>query len=194
MEFDPPAGANIDAAAIMYEKFRTLFQGTSLRILVWGPDPNSDNPVAKKRKQVRSLLENLGHKVYFSEELVFDKTYKVPANMQERIQVGEMDAIICLASDFGAMQEAQEFGRQAREFLLWLSDRAREKYTDRGLAQQLRFAGRAPIFFHDDDLESCVIATASAEWIEQRRMRVVAIHAERKRLDEMSPRRNGADV
>jgi hypothetical protein len=105
--------------------------------------------------------------------------------------VSEMDAVVCLASDFGPMQEAQEFGREAEEFLLWLSDRAREKYTDSGLAQELRYAGRAPIFFKGEDLDSCVVATASAEWVEQRRMQRLAIKAERKRLDEISHKRRG---
>jgi len=90
-----------------------------------------------------------------------------------------------LASDFGPMQEAQEFSQQAKEFLLWLCDGAREKYTDSGLAQQLRFAGRASVFFRSDDLKSCVVATASAEWIEQRRMQRLAIQIERKRLEAM---------
>jgi molybdopterin biosynthesis enzyme MoaB len=51
--------------------------------------------MAKKGNEVRTLLERLGHKVYFSEELIFDKSYQVPANLQERIQVSEMDAIVC---------------------------------------------------------------------------------------------------
>ena len=190
IEFDPPAGANVAAAVVMYEKFRSLFQRISLKILVWGPDPNSEGQVARKRIQIRDTLKKLGHTVYFSEELIFDSTYKVPANLQERIQVSEMDAIVCLASDFGPLQEAQEFGGQAREFLLWLSDKARGKYTDSGLAQQLRIAHREPLFFHDDDLDSCVVAAASAEWIEQRRLQLLAIEAERIRLDEMYPRRD----
>jgi hypothetical protein len=192
IEFNPPDGANIDAAAIIYEKFRVVFAGVRLKILVWGPDPDSDNPVAKKRKEVRTALEKLGHRVFFSEELIFDKTYKVPANLQERVQVGEMDAVVCLASDFGAMQEAQEFAKQAKEFLLWLSSGARGTYTDSGLAQQLRQAGRAPIIFEDRDLGSCAIAAASAEWVEQRRMTIYAIEEERKRLDEMSPKRGAS--
>jgi hypothetical protein len=189
IEFDPPRGANIDAAAIMYERFRSLFERVSLNILVWGPDPRTDDPVSRKRSALRDLLKDLGHKVYFSEELIFDKTYKVPANIQERVQVSEMDAVVCLVANFGALQEAQEFGRQAREFLLWLSDGARGRYTDSGLAQQLRFEGRTPVFFKEADLDSCVIATASSEWVEQRRMKLVAIEAEKGRLEEIAPRR-----
>jgi hypothetical protein len=107
------------------------------------------------------------------------------------MQVEDMDAVICIASDFGPMQEAVEFGRSAREFLLWLDERARGKYTDSGIAQQLRYARRPPLFFRPDDLESCVVAAASSEWIEQRRMTLLTIQLERKRLDEMFPRRRG---
>jgi hypothetical protein len=135
------------------------------------------------------VLEGLGHRVYFSEELIFDESYIVPANVQERVQVGEMDAIVCLASDYGPMQEAQEFAKIANEFLLWLRREAKGTYTDKGLAQQLRQLGRPPILFQDRDLESCVIAAASAEWVEQKRMRIWTIEEEKKRLNEMYSRK-----
>ncbi|MDO8432839.1 MAG: hypothetical protein Q7S58_10580, partial [Candidatus Binatus sp.] len=185
-------GANPSSPSSIPYDTLTRYQCHCYRPLVWGPDPTSDSPVAKKRKEVRKSLDKLGHHVFFSEDLIFDKTYKVPANLQERVQVGEMDAVICLASDFGPMQEAQEFGKQAKEFLLWISSRARGTYTDSGLAQQLRQARLAPIMFEDRDLGSCVIAAASAEWVEQIRMNIYAIEEERKRLNEMAPTRGAS--
>lgn len=175
----------------MYEKFLSLRKRISLRILVWGPDPNSSDPAATKRKEIRAVLEREGHKVFFSEELIFDKKYVVPANVQEQIQLWEVDAVVCLGSDIGPIQEAQEFGRYAREFLLWLSDRARERYTALGLGRQLRSQGRAPSFFDSEDLTSCVVAAASSEWVEQRRMKFLSVELERERLDEMFPKRTG---
>lgn len=173
----------------MYEKFDSLRRRISLRILVWGPSTKSDVPEAAKRREIRDVLRKAGHDVYFSEELIFDKTYTVPVNLQESIQLSEADAVVCLASDFGAIQEAQEFALRAREFLLWLSGKARGKYTDRGLGAQLRSRGRPPVFFAPEDLESCVVATASLEWVEARRMQYLAVELEKERLDEEYPRR-----
>lgn len=189
-EFDPPAGANIGAAAIIYEKYASLRSRISLRILVWGPSTDSDVPEAAKRKEIRDVLKKAGHDVYFSEELIFDKKSLVPVNLQESIQLSEADAVVCLASDFGAIQEAQEFALRAREFLLWLSNKAKGKYTDLGLGGQLRSQGKPPVFFAPDDLESCVVDTASSEWVEVRRMQYLAADLERERLDERWPRRS----
>ncbi len=175
---------------MMYEKFASLRMRISLKILVWGPAQTSTSPEAMKRMQIRAMLEQNGHNASFSEELIFDKKYIVPANVQERIQLSEMDIVVCLASDFGPIQEAQEFALGAREFLLWLSDRARGKYTDLGLGRQLRSQGRAPLFFGTEDLASCVVATASLEWVEARRMQYLVADLERERLDEKWPRRS----
>lgn len=176
----------------MYEKFISLRNRVSLKILVWGPSQTSTGPEAAKRREIRAVLEQNGHDVYFSEELIFDKKYTVPANLQERIQLGEMDVVVCLASDFGPLQEAQEFALGAREFLLWLSEQAKGKYTDLGLGRQLRSQGKAPIFFGAEDLASCVVATASSEWVEARRMQYLMADLERERLDEKWPRRSNS--
>lgn len=189
-EFDPPARANVGAAAIIYEKFASLRNRISLKILVWGPSQSATGPEAMKRREIRAALERDGHSVSFSEELIFDKKYDVPANLQERIQLSETDVVVCLASDFGPIQEAQEFALQAREFLIWLSEQARGKYTDLGLGRQLRSQGKAPLFFSGEDLASCVVAAASSEWVEQRRMQYLVADLERERLDERWPRRS----
>jgi len=193
LEFDPPSGANIKEAALFYEKFRSLLQTVSLRILVWGPEPGSDNPASRKRKEVRIALEKLGHKVFFSEELVFDKTYRISSNSQERQQIESMDAVICIASDYGPLQELQEFGLKAKEFLGWLSSEARGKYTDSGIAQQLRRAKRDPLFFNDEDLSTCVIAAASTEWVEGHRAAIMEMEQEQERLARILKRRRGAE-
>jgi hypothetical protein len=186
IEFNPASGAVIDEAAKMYDKFRSLFDRMPLRILVWGPDPNSDSPAAKKRNELRDRLGNeLGYHVYYSEELIFDRTFTVPGNLQERIQVSEMDAVVCIGSDFGPIQEATEFGQVAKEFLLWLSDRARGTYSDSAIARSLQLYGRKPLFFRDEDLESCVVASVSTEWVSRIRMKNLAIDMERNRLDRI---------
>ncbi len=188
VEFNPTHRAFRDEALVMFEKTRMLLGKVKLKILIWGPDPRSKEPLAEKRNEIRATLEEQGHKVYFSEDLIFDKSYLVPANVQERVQVDEMDAVVCLAKNPGALQEAQEFAKAAKDFLLWLSDEARGRYSDIALGQQLRAAGRPPEFFQNDDLKSCVVAAATAEWILQRRIGYLAIELERERLEAMAPR------
>jgi hypothetical protein len=145
-----------------------------------------------KRKQVKQSIEENGHKGFFSEELEFDRGYSVPANMQERAQLEMMDLTVRLGTDFGAMQEVQEFARQrSPHFLLWMSEKAVGTYSDKGIGEVLRLSGMPPIFFKDPDLDSCIIATASADWVERWRYQKWAIDNERKRLDEIDPIKRG---
>jgi hypothetical protein len=68
-----------------------------------------------------------------------------------------------------------------------MSNRAKGTYSDEGLGEVLRLVGRAPIFFGDTDVASCIIATASADWVEKWRYQKWAIDNERRRLDELDP-------
>jgi hypothetical protein len=175
-------------AAVVYHNFQMGSAQVSFSVLVWGPSKSSDDRFFEKRKQVKESIENNGHKAFFSEELTFDEQYTVPVNVQERAQLEMIDLVVCLGTDFGAMQEAQEFAdERPQHFLLWLSSQGKGTYSDKGIGEVLRLAGTPPIFFGDPDLESCIIATTSADWVERWRYRKWAIDNERRRLDETDP-------
>jgi hypothetical protein len=113
-------------AAVVYHNFQMGSAQVSFSVLVWGPSRSSDDRFSEKRKQVKESIENNGHKAFFSEELTFDEQYTVPVNVQERAQLEMIDLVVCLGTDFGAMQEAQEFAdERPQHFLLWLSSRGK---------------------------------------------------------------------
>jgi hypothetical protein len=68
-----------------------------------------------------------------------------------------------------------------------MSENAKGTYSDKGIGEALRLRGIPPISFKDPDLNSCLIATASADWVERWRHEKWAIDNERKRLDDMDP-------
>jgi hypothetical protein len=118
-------------AAVVYHNFQMGSAQVSFSVLVWGPSRSSDDRFSEKRKQVKESIENNGHKAFFSEELTFDEQYTVPVNVQERAQLEMIDLVVCLGTDFGAMQEAQEFAdERPQHFLLWLSSRGKGTYSE----------------------------------------------------------------
>src|SRR5436305_5588048 len=57
----------------------------ALSILIWGPNPQSDTPIAQKRKEILECLISDGHNAMFSEHLpAFAKG--LPLNAQEFAQ------------------------------------------------------------------------------------------------------------
>lgn len=191
LRFNPVRGAHAQAEAI-FRNFRMGAAAISFRVMVWGASSTSTSAEAEKRREIKRRIEENGHTAFFSEELVYDRNYNVPLNVQERAQLEQMELVVCLATDFGSMEEAQEFARERpQHFLLWLSEKAQGKYTDLALGQELRLRGRGPIFFKAEDMDSCVIATASADWVEQWRASEWMADNQRRRLDEMDPRKAG---
>ena len=96
-----PRGLNTSAEAarqqflVAYEKYINESKKIALKILVWGPSPHTDTPVAKKRIEIRSKLETLGHFAAFSEDLPdFDRS--ASAKSKEYAQARAADLIIVL--------------------------------------------------------------------------------------------------
>lgn len=168
----------------IYHNFTMGAASVAFNVLVWGPSVSSTDETSKKRVDVKRTIEENGHHAFFSEQLTFDKNYMVPINVQERAQLENMHLIVCLGTDFGAMQEAQEFAHERpQHFLLWMKSEGKGTYSDRGIGEMLRL----PIFFNDADLRSCIIATASADWVEQWRYAKWSIYSRRAALDKIDP-------
>jgi hypothetical protein len=179
-------------AQTIYHNFKMGAASVVFNVLVWGPSISAADSTSEKRVDVKRTIEQNGHKVFFSEELIFDQKYMVPAHVQERAQLGNMHLVVCLGTDFGAMQEVQEFAQERpQQLILWIGSRGKGTYSDKGIGETMRLAGRPPIFFNHADLESCVIATASADWVEQWRYKKWGIDNQRALLDEIDPMRPG---
>jgi hypothetical protein len=178
----------------MYASYNSEASKRKLRILLWGPTPSAHNPLALKREGIRDALKGNGHDVWFSEDMGLTG-FRPPLNVEEQAQLKSFQLYICLASaEFapGALSEATEFGPTlGKYFRLWLPEKAQGKYVDQALGACLRLVGNAPLFFKEDDLDSCVVSAASSEWVEQWRAFLWSIDRKREDMDKIDPRKRG---
>lgn len=134
------------------------------RILIWGSAPNSTNPVTQKRHELKKELTEIGHQVFFSEDLVDSGN---PINLQEALQTEIVDLVICIASDFGPVGEAHELllglGKQA---LVWFNERAEPAFTGQGIARILNFDGTKVEYYSDDFVRCCAIVKGSISFVD----------------------------
>jgi hypothetical protein len=160
-----------------------------LRVLIWGPTPTAQGDQAKfaeKRRQIREALESDGHDAYFSEDLVTEGN-PIPTNLLELFQLKEMDAVIILATDFGATGEAHEFGTLlGNKLLLWLPLAARGKFIE-GVRRYVDAAGGRSSFFNDQQMACCGISLASVDFVNEKRYLQIAIDQQIEMLKEQAP-------
>lgn len=138
---------------------------TSFKVLVWGPAPASNNPLAPKRVEIKKVLNELGHQAFFSEDLVVGGN--IPANVQEALQIQKFDVVINLASSFGSTGEAHELMPYMKNRgLLWLHADAENAFAGNGLAKTFVASGGKVEFYNDDFVECCGIVSGSLYFVE----------------------------
>lgn len=175
------------AASLLYDRWQAAASSLTLRVLVWGPSPKDTGPLGKKRKEIRTEIERGGHQVLFSEDLTSGDQ---PISLQELAHLDCVECVVNFAASYGAIGEAHEYAHVLREkLLLWLHEDARQGFIGAGLAQELRPVGTEPIFFRDGDVSSCVIAAASADWIESMRGYLWGIKKRQEELRKLLPPR-----
>src|SRR5271165_2392543 len=93
-----------------YEKYSNEAKSIALTILVWGPSPHADTPVARKRLAIRQHLQDMGHYAVFPEDLpTFDRN--ASAKTKEYAQARAANLIIVLIEGApGATAEVHDFG------------------------------------------------------------------------------------
>ncbi len=160
-----------------------------LHVLVWGPTPEatgSQARFAEKRKQIKAALKSDGHFAYFSEDLV-SRNHPAPSNLLELLQVRDMDAVVILATDYGPMGEAHEFGPILGEkLLLWLPLAAKGKFIE-GVRRYINAAGGKSAFFTDKHVDACCITLASVDFVNDKRFLQMAIEEEIALLRRQAP-------
>ncbi len=157
-------------------------------VLVWGPGKTGGNQaVYEKREQVRDSLRRRNIGAYFSEELSLtnDVGTGIPYNIAEVFQSEYCDLVINLADSTGSLMEAEAFTQGLDDrCLLWLR-RGITGFPE-GLIDSLTSTGRAPVFFDDGDMKSCVVAKASEDWVLSTRTRELEVQILRQRLSKIS--------
>lgn len=160
----------------------------NLTVLVWGPGERGANQtVYQKREQVRNALRAKNIAAYFSEELPLTDSLgnPIPHDTAEVFQSEYCDLVINIADSTSSLMEAEAFTRVLDDrCLLWL--RKDVKGFPEGLIKSLASTGRAPLFFDDDDIKSCVIAKGSEDWVYAMRTRELEVEILQQRLARLS--------
>jgi hypothetical protein len=157
-------------------------------ILVWGPGQSGVNDtVYKKRQQVRDALRAKNIDAYFSEELSLtdDLGNPIAHDTSEVFQSDYCDLVINIADSTSSLMEAEAFTEGLDDrCLLWLRKDIRG--FPEGLIESLTSTGRAPLYFDDEDIKSCVIAKGSEDWVYAMRTRELKVETLLQRLTLLS--------
>lgn len=133
------------------------------KILVWGPAPGKGSSAEAKRKEIRDELTKMGHELFFSEDLAVPGE---PINIQELVQAQRIHLVINLAASYGSVSEFENYGILLGERnLVFFSKEGAGGFTDQGTRKLFRTAGGFDESFSEDDLKSCALTLAAADWV-----------------------------
>ncbi|HEX2206840.1 MAG TPA: hypothetical protein VHG93_04105 [Longimicrobium sp.] len=141
-----------------YERNLERLKDIALSILVWGPAPETDTPVARKRREIRDRLIGEGHYATFSEDVpgaVAGASWKT----RELAQARAAHLVVILYGDSpGAIAETHDFCAHpdvSSKVLVIIPRKFRTGYAGRGAIRDLDDAHRAVFWYTDDDLSAC---------------------------------------
>lgn len=169
---DTPAQRARERFETAYKAFLAKSQEISLSILVWGPNPQSDSPVAKKRVEIRDVLENLGHNAMFSEDISI-QTGNVSEKTKEFAQAQASQLIIILVEGApGALAETHDFCNHpdiAPNVYVMVPKKYEEGYSAKGAIKDLSDGYGGVYWYEDEDLQTCNVCKHAVKRAEARR-------------------------
>jgi hypothetical protein len=160
-----------------YEENQKRSDSIALSILIWGPDPARDTPVANKRREIRDQLREKGHNAMFSEDIPEGKS-KLSEKSKEFAQALAAHLIIILVEDSqGALAEAHDFCNHpdiAPKVMALVPKRYKKGYSARGAMRDLEHSHGGVFWYADEDLTRCKVCSMAirrAEALRQLRFR-----------------------
>jgi hypothetical protein len=146
----------------VYEANLEQLKVVSLSILVWGPGPNRDSPIAEKRKDIRDELLLRGHNAMFSEDIPTRKN-GLSQKSKEFAQAQAADLIIILVEDSaGALGEAHDFCNDpnlAPKTCVMVPRHYRKGYSGQGAFKDLEEAYGGIFWYGEGDIAICKVLT-----------------------------------
>lgn len=143
----------------------------SLVILVWGPNPDADHPVARKRKQIRDELRRRGHAAVFSEDLPIHNS-SLSLKSIEYDQAVNADLIVILMESPGSIAEAHDFcnhERIAPNIYVMIPEEYKDGYSGRGALRDLEDGYHGIHWYKHSEIENCNVLTKVLRCSEARR-------------------------
>lgn len=161
------------------ERFKTAYEArlrevekVPLTILVWGPNPQSESPVAKKRNEIREELKDLGYNAMFSEDLSI-QAGDISEKAKEFAQALEAHLIFILVESApGALAEAHDFCNHpdiAPNLVVMIPKKYEEGYSARGAIKILGDAYNGVYWYEDEDLNICNLRKRAVDMAGARR-------------------------
>ncbi len=149
----------------------------SLTVLVWGPAPTLNTPVAKKRKQIREAIREKGHNALFSEEinpsLTAEGGLEIPLSVLETAQALEAHFVVMLIDkeSKGVIAELDICARDdvaAKVFVL-VPTTYRDGFIQRDALTLIEGGNGAIHWYTDEEIDSCNVLTMAVWRVEQKR-------------------------
>ena len=142
-----------------------------LRILVLGPG-ESGGDLWKKRCEVRDRLRQLGHAVYFGEDVISPEVLRssgLNLTVAEYLQAKACDYVLCLMASPGSIGEVHDFAKDraiACKMMVCVDTMHRNGYSAQGVLQIFEgYNGKLDWYKSPGDLCDCHLASRILEQV-----------------------------
>lgn len=149
----------------------------AFNILVWGMSLDRDDPIARKRKDIKSQLIKDGHNAMFSEELTsLGGDLGFSEKSKEFAQVNKADLVIILIEDSaGATAEASDFCNHpdlASKIYVMAPKSYKTGYSGQGALKELDEGYGGVYWYQRSDVEVCHLLAQACKRVRARRSMV----------------------
>ena len=146
----------------------------AFNILVWGMSPEKNDPIAKKRNDIREQLIEDGHNAMFSEELTsVSGGIGLSEKSTEFAQANAADLVIVLIEDSpGALAEACDFCNHsdlAPKIYVMAPDAYKTGYAGQGALKELDEGYGGVYWYQVGEVEACNLLTQANNRVQARR-------------------------
>ena len=152
----PEARSLADELMPQVRKQIDRIESIPVAVLIWGPTPETQTLVAKKRMVLRRILRQDGNWACFSEELMFDSA-NVGPRIQEICQGDLFDLIVSLPASHGSVGEIHEFARDEiirHKILVFVDKQWDNSYSNQSLRGSAGTGSYTVIPYDPDELEN----------------------------------------
>lgn len=133
-----------------------------ISVLIWGPDPATDTPVANTRKVLKQELLTDNVFASFSEDL-YDPASPYSNFTQQVAQAEAFDLIISIPDSFGSVAEIHDFSKLpgiSNKVITFLDKQWNNGYSNSTLIQMQSVVSCRVQQYNAPDLPYCIIKAA----------------------------------
>lgn len=146
----------------------------ALTIMVWGQSENNNNPVSKKRVDIRDCLIASGHNALFSESISEEEYFKGLSEKSKEFEQAKSAhlTIILLEESPGALAEAHDFCNHpdiVEKIYIMIPKVYKDGYSGKGAIKDLSDGYGGVYWYEKGEIESCNVLKMATRRVEARR-------------------------